>query len=153
MSKLRLNAFLPYQISIASNAVSKTIAAAYSERFKLSIPEWRLIAVLHEVEDATQQELVRATLMDKVAVSRAAQMLEDSKFVERRQDAKDGRALRLRLSPRGRALYSRIEPAALDYERRLLASFTKQEIATLSDMLARLTQAVSRLADEDSQAR
>ncbi len=152
MSKLRLSAFLPYQLSIASNAVSKTIAAAYSERFKLSIPEWRLLAVLHDVEDATQQDLVRATLMDKVAVSRAAQLLEDSKLVERRPDAKDGRALRLRLSARGRMLYSRIEPAALEYERRLLASFAKEEIAMLSDMLARLAQAASRLSDEDSEA-
>ncbi|MBL8550529.1 MAG: MarR family transcriptional regulator [Hyphomonadaceae bacterium] len=150
MSKLRLSTFLPYRLSIASNAVSKAIAAAYTERFRLSIPEWRLIAILHEVEDATQQDLVRATLMDKVAVSRAAQMLEENRLVARRQDARDGRALRIRLSERGRALYRRIEPTALEYERRLLAAFGKEEIAQLSEMLGRLAEAAGRLADEDA---
>jgi DNA-binding MarR family transcriptional regulator len=149
---LRLNEFLPYRLSIASNAVSKVIAAAYAERFGLSVPEWRIIAVLHESETATQQDLVSRTLMDKVAVSRAAQSLAERDLVKREQDATDRRAWRLTLAGRGRALYRRIAPAALEYERRLLEPFTRQEIAAFHDMLARLARAASSLTNDDADA-
>jgi DNA-binding MarR family transcriptional regulator len=152
-TSLRLDQFTPYRLSIASNAVSKAIAEAYAERFDLSVPEWRVIAVLHELKSATQQEIVRKTLMDKVAVSRAAQGLEDRGLVKRRQDVADGRARRLTLSEAGHALYRRIAPAALEYERRLLASFSKHEIAALHDMLARLTRAASALSEDEAEAR
>ncbi len=149
-ARLRLDEFLPYRLSIASNAVSKAIARAYDERFGLSIPEWRIIAVLSEIESGTQQDLVCRTLMDKVAVSRAAQSLVTRGLVERRPDSGDGRAYRLTLSQSGAALYARIAPAALDYERRLLARFRKDEINALSDMLALLANAASILAEEDA---
>ncbi len=44
--KLNLDNFLPYRLSIASNALSERIAAEYQNRFGLKIPEWRLMAVL-----------------------------------------------------------------------------------------------------------
>jgi DNA-binding MarR family transcriptional regulator len=149
-ARLRLGEFLPYRLSIASNAVSKTIAHAYDKRFGLSIPEWRIIAVLSEIESGTQQDLVGRTLMDKVAVSRAAQSLAKRGLVERGPHSDDGRAHRLTLSDAGAALYARIAPAALDYERRLLAHFRKDEIATLNDMLALLANAASILNEEDA---
>lgn len=50
--KLTLAEFLPYQLSITSNAVSDLIARAYRGRFALKIPEWRVMAVLGEVASA-----------------------------------------------------------------------------------------------------
>ncbi|MBL8552563.1 MAG: MarR family transcriptional regulator [Hyphomonadaceae bacterium] len=147
--QLRLQAFMPYRLSIAANAVSKAIAAAYAERFDLSIPEWRLIAVLYEIGEGTQQDLVRATLMDKVAVSRAAHSLEARRLVERRADAEDGRARRLRLSVQGEALYARIAPTALEYEQRLLDRFGKAEVAALQNMLLRLADAANAMNEEE----
>ena len=44
--ELILEDFLPYRLSILSNTVSTTIAHAYEKRFGLSIPEWRVIAIL-----------------------------------------------------------------------------------------------------------
>ena len=40
---LRLDAYLPYRLSVASNAVSGLIALAYQDRFGLTVPQWRLI--------------------------------------------------------------------------------------------------------------
>ena len=45
----RLAGFLPYQLSVASNAVSDLIAERYRKRFALKIPEWRVMAVLAAV--------------------------------------------------------------------------------------------------------
>ena len=44
--KLHLEGFLPYRLSVLSNTVSSAIAAAYFANFGLTIPEWRVMAVL-----------------------------------------------------------------------------------------------------------
>jgi DNA-binding MarR family transcriptional regulator len=147
-ARLRLDEFLPYRLSITSNAVSKTIAQAYDKRFGLSIPEWRIVAVLSEINSGTQQDLVARTLMDKVAVSRAAQSLVKRGLIKRRPDSDDGRARRLTLSAAGAALYCRIAPVALDYEQRLLERFRNDQIANLNEMLTLLAKAASVLAEE-----
>jgi DNA-binding MarR family transcriptional regulator len=146
MRALRLHTFLPYRLSIAANAVSHIIATAYEERFGITVPEWRLIAVLHEHGSCTQQDLVRLTLMDKVAVSRASITLAKRKIINRIRDAEDGRAWRLELSREGQELHRRISPAALKYETELLSSFTAEESAALREMLERLERTAKRIS-------
>ena len=43
---LKLDSYLPYRLSVASNAVSGLIARAYEDRFGLTVPQWRVICVL-----------------------------------------------------------------------------------------------------------
>ena len=43
---LLLARFLPYRLSVLANRASSTLAGQYSQRFGLSIPQWRVIAVL-----------------------------------------------------------------------------------------------------------
>ena len=38
---LDLDSFTPYRLSVLTNRVSGAIAQHYSQRFALSIPEWR----------------------------------------------------------------------------------------------------------------
>jgi DNA-binding MarR family transcriptional regulator len=136
-----LEDFLPYRLSVAANAVSKRIASAYARNFGLSIPEWRLIAVLSARGAATQQELVHATQMDKVAVSRAARALARKGHVSRQEDAADARALSLALTAQGHALFAQIAPEARAQEAAIIAHFTLDETRQLKALLARLTPA------------
>ena len=87
--KLRLSAFLPYQLSITSNAVSDLIARAYRGKFALKVPEWRVMALLGEGDVATQRQLVAATAMDKVTVNRACKALEERDLISRVPNAYD----------------------------------------------------------------
>jgi hypothetical protein len=73
--RLILSEFLPYQLSVTSNAVSDLIAQSYRGRFALKIPEWRVMAVLGERAESTQRDLVSLTAMDKVTVNRATRTL------------------------------------------------------------------------------
>ncbi len=138
---IRLKDFLPYRLSVVSNAVSSRIANAYAERFGLDIPEWRLIAILAELKKAVPQDLGRTTRMDKITVSRAARRLLERGLVVRTPNARDGRSHFLSLSDEGRALYARVAPIALALEAKLLKEFTLAEIGTLSDLLKRLEAA------------
>ena len=139
--KLNLDNFLPYRLSIASNALSSRIAAEYENRFGLKIPEWRLMAVLGEGQPKTQRELVAATRMDKVTVNRAAKALADRQLIARQAHEADGRSHHLELTETGRSLYDAIVPAALASEAQLESNISAGERATMMAILAKLTAA------------
>ena len=147
--RLKLGAFLPYRLSIASNLVSDVIAGAYRALFGLSVPEWRLVTILAERGQATQAELAIATRMDKLTVSRAAVALVDRALVERNGNPDDRRSNILRLSGSGADLYAQVAPKALALEQRLLAGFSDEERALLVAMLGRLEESAARMAGED----
>ena len=138
---LNLAAFLPYQLSVASNAVSDRIARDYQARWGLKIPEWRLMAVLGQGEPLTPGELVAATRMDKVTVSRASAAMVARGTVARGASERDGRSHRLALTRAGQALYHEIAPVALAMEQALLARFSASEQRLLDDLLTRLRDA------------
>ena len=144
---LILDDYIPYRLSISSNAVSKLIARAYEDRFGLSIPQWRLMAVLAE-RPMTQQQIVLRTAMDKVTVSRAAHGLVTRHLVGRAAHEADGRSHILTLTDQGRALHAEIAPLALAYEAALLSGLTSQEVETLKRLLMRLEDGADKLAGE-----
>jgi DNA-binding MarR family transcriptional regulator len=147
---LQLDSYLPYRLSVASNAVSSLIARAYEDRFGLSIPQWRLICVLAEDGGLTQVQIVARTVMDKVTVSRAAQALVKRRLVGRSQNASDGRSHVLTLTPEGRGLHAEIAPLALAYEAALIAGLAPDEVNLLKRLLGRLQSAAGQLAGDAS---
>lgn len=144
-AKLQLDQFLPYQLSITSNAVSDLIARSYRGRFGLKIPEWRLMAVLGETASATQRQMVAATHMDKVTVNRATKALEDRGLIGRAPNAADGRSHHLALSATGRELYEQIAPIALAMEAELETILGDEQARTLAKMLGQLRDKVGEL--------
>lgn len=144
-SSLRLDRFLPYRLSVASNAVSTRISTAYRKRFGLKIAEWRLITILAENARATPASLGDATRMDKIAISRAATTLIERGLVAADDNPSDGRSHYLSLTDDGRALYAEIAPIALITEERLFRDFSADERRLLDDLLRRIERAA--LAD------
>ncbi|MBX7458009.1 MarR family winged helix-turn-helix transcriptional regulator [Qipengyuania sp. 1NDH17] len=136
----RLADFLPYQLSVASNAVSTRIAEQYRKRFALKTTEWRIMAVLGDSGPTTQRELSQMTLMDKVPVNRACKTLESRGLAERKPNAKDGRSHLLELTAEGRAVHAGIMPLALAIEEELFSVLNEEEQAQMRDMLARLRE-------------
>jgi DNA-binding MarR family transcriptional regulator len=146
---LRLAAFVPYRLSIATNTVSDVIAGAYRALFGLNIPEWRLIAVLAEKGSGTQLDLGAATRMDKVTVSRAAIALVARGLMRRSPNPHDKRSHLLALTAEGQALYDQVAPKALALEEAILSDFSADEVATLIAMLQRLEAAAVRLGGKE----
>ncbi|MBX3207825.1 MAG: winged helix-turn-helix transcriptional regulator [Labilithrix sp.] len=144
-SRLKLEEFLPYRLSLASNVVSQVIGQAYEKLFALKMPEWRVMCVLAESKELTQQEIVGLTQMDKVTVSRAAQVLERRELLRRVPNVEDARSLRLSLTPTGRDLYRRVVPAALTLEAEVLEGLGPREVRALNALLRRLEASASRI--------
>lgn len=145
----RLADFLPYLLSVTSNAVSDLIAGEYRARYGLKIPEWRVMAVLGDAGAKTQRDLVDATRMDKVAVNRACKVLEERGLAARSPNARDGRSHHLGLTAAGSEVHARIMPHALDMEARLFAILSAAEIAQFKAQLARILDQ-ARVLEEGS---
>lgn len=137
----RLADFLPYQLSVASNAVSSRIAAQYRQRFGLKTTEWRIMAVLGDSGPHTQRELSLLTLMDKVPVNRACKALESRKLATRRPNERDGRSHLLELTAEGRAVHARIMPLAEAIEAELFGVLGERDRLALAGLLAQVREA------------
>lgn len=118
--RLQLDRFLPYRLSVLSNLVSSAIAGSYSARFGISIPEWRVMAVLAMQPELSAAQVAERTAMDKVAVSRAVSSLLDKGRIERSVSPGDRRRSILKLSAEGVNIYREVVPLALRHEQSLL---------------------------------
>lgn len=144
-----LSRFLPYQLSLASNAVSNRIAMEYRQRWGLSIPEWRVMAVLGDAGAMTQRDLTKRTLMDKVAVNRACKVLEERDLAQRTPNEQDGRSHLLDLTADGRAMHAEIMPIALEMEAKLFEGFSGDELELLRTLLHRSRERAEELTGDE----
>jgi DNA-binding MarR family transcriptional regulator len=148
--RLHLEQFVPYRLSVLTNIVSMSIAAAYEREFGLSIPQWRIIAVLARYPNLSAIEVAERTAMDKVAVSRAVQGLLASRRLVRTYDAGDRRRTRLRLSTAGRSVYTRVAPLALRYEKQLLDALSPSDRRALHRLIGRLVERARAMAESEA---
>tara|TARA_Y100000389_G_scaffold191281_1_gene217150 strand:- start:832 stop:1284 length:453 start_codon:yes stop_codon:yes gene_type:complete len=136
--ELLLENFLPYRLAVTSNTISSTLARAYDKRFNVSIPEWRVIAVLGRFPGLSAVEVAERTLMDKVAVSRAVTKLITSGRIVRDFADTDKRRSILNLSINGKQLHDEIAILALDFEKELKQEFTSEEMESLNRAMEKL---------------
>ncbi|UTW56793.1 winged helix-turn-helix transcriptional regulator [Kordiimonas sp. SCSIO 12610] len=137
-NKLKLQAFLPYRLSVLSNRISRAIADRYEEQFQISLPEWRVVAVLGDTPDISAGSVAQKTAMDKVAVSRAVNKLLESGLLIRKMSNEDKRRSILSLSEKGAEIYGQVAPLAIDYENKLLEQLSDEDRTQLEDLLNKL---------------
>ena len=144
----RLEDFLPYRLSVATNRISRAFAAHYEQEFGISIPEWRVIAVLGAFAPLSSNAICERTAMDKAKVSRAVAGLLERGLIQRDAHATDQRLIQLTLSNPGRKTYEAIIPRARAIEAAVTKGLSKADLAHLHRILdcvgARLDEMESR---------
>ncbi|MFO1218241.1 MAG: MarR family transcriptional regulator [Burkholderiaceae bacterium] len=142
-----LQAFMPYRLAVVAEAVSRSLAAVYAQRFNLTRDEWRILAALAVRDDIKGTELGSLATLDKMQVSRALTRMERNGLIERQPDAADRRNLVVRLKPAGRALYRKIVPMARSREAYLLESLDADERSALDSALDKLLARARQLQE------
>ena len=132
-----LEDFTPYRIVALGHGISKQLAAVYDDE-NITIPEWRVLAVIAQASSVAARDVVRKTPMDKMSVSRAVTGLEQKGLVRRASDPNDRRVAAMSLSPEGRALFDRIAALALSFEQDLLSALTPAQARNFAEALDKL---------------
>jgi DNA-binding MarR family transcriptional regulator len=134
----RLEDFVPFQLSVAANRVSRLLARRCSNACGLTLPEWRVLTTIARFSALSPTVVGEHAAMDKVKVSRAAAGLVARGLIRQSPDPNDGRGRLLRLTRKGEALHRDLLPLARALEASLADGLGRTQWVALSKALVRL---------------
>ncbi|MFK7837342.1 MAG: MarR family winged helix-turn-helix transcriptional regulator [Sulfitobacter sp.] len=136
--------YLLYLLAAASEEASAQFHAEV-RKAGLRVPEWRVLACLHDRDGAMITQLARTALVEQSRLTRIIVQMEERGLVLRQNDPKDGRRVRVFLTSQGAVLTQQLVPQAQAHEARLLARLADQGGAQLKPLLRAL---LTTLEDE-----
>jgi DNA-binding MarR family transcriptional regulator len=145
--KFDLGDYMPCQLAALGYSIMRSVASVFEERFGISMPEWKVLAVIVDKPGLAAVAVAQFAQMDTVAVSRAVTKLLDRKLIVRELDSEDRRRSVLNLSAAGAALHAQIVPLAAELEKNLLADLADDERRVLSKVIRTLRSRAELFAD------
>ena len=153
---VHLDDYLPYLI----NRVGNTLVQLFSRdlaSFELSVPMWRVIAVLAEKGEQRLIDLSLMTSIEASTLSRLTEAMQRKRLVLRQRSRLSKREVVVSLAERGRELVGFLSPIADAYEEEMTADLRASELAStrhsLRVMYDRLASLRERAAREMAGAR
>jgi len=128
----------------------RVFARALQERIQaegIPIGSWPFLRHLWQQDGITQSELTKAVGLMQPNTVAALRQLARRGWVKQTRDADDKRKIRIHLTPKGRELFYRAFPLALQARDQALADFSKEEIAILRSLLKRITKNLDAVQD------
>lgn len=145
---MKLQTFFPYQLAQLAEAVSRSVASVYADRFGLSRDEWRILAALAEEGQMQASDLVPHTSLDKMQVSRALARMEQDGLVVRQPSPEDARARLVKPTAQGRKLYRKIVPMVQEREAHLLQTLSCSEREALMRAMEKIRERALRPSND-----
>ncbi|MEY4761235.1 MAG: hypothetical protein RLZZ200_1091 [Pseudomonadota bacterium] len=140
-----LQGYFPYFLGTIANRWTTTSSRLYFERFGIGIGEWRVLASVFSLGQASSVEVVNLISMDAGAVSRSMRRLEQSGYVTPVEGRFSGRTKPYTLTAAGKALYAQIQRVALQREKDLLSGLTEAERRTLVELMGKVLDRLGSL--------
>jgi DNA-binding MarR family transcriptional regulator len=143
--------YLLYLLAAASDGAS----AQFHDQVRnsgLRVPEWRVLACLHDSDGAMITQLARIALVEQSRLTRIIAQMEERGLVLRKNDPDDGRRVRIFLTSEGQILTDRLVQQAQLHEKSLLARLAPKEGEDLKPTLRALIVALQQDAlEQDAQ--
>jgi DNA-binding MarR family transcriptional regulator len=138
-----------YQFSIVYGYYARCLASLYGPIYKLSIIDWKVMAVLGVHAPMSATEAGRLTSLRPHNVTRAVDSLVAKKLVVRRRDMADKRRVVISLSAKGDNAFKEIDKVRYTIEAEMLAFLLPAEHRELGRILAKIEQRCDELFHED----
>ena len=153
--RLDLFKFVPFRLNRLAAEVSMALSSEYQARYRLDIPEWRVLATLgFRKEACSAQYISQCTRTHKSTISRAVTALLERELIERVANADDRREFRLRMTRKGKALYDELIPRLLRREQEILACLSAQERKNLGRLLGKIESSLDLIqTNEEADAK
>ena len=101
-----LDGYLPQMLNMTVASMNERLAAEL-KTIGLSVPHWRILAIVHWLGTSTLSEIQQKTVIDTSTLSRSIKRLEVDGLVVRAWSAKDSRARAIALTPEGEAVFKK----------------------------------------------
>ncbi len=108
--------------------------------FRITVPKWRVLAVLNECPDCTMNRLADLTTVDRTTLTRTVDSMAAQGLVSRGADPQDGRSVRLRLTAKGADAFRLVLPSVVEQNERAVRGLSQAELDTLRGMLHRMVR-------------
>jgi DNA-binding MarR family transcriptional regulator len=134
---------LDYKIGQLRKLLDRYSSPGVSERFGLSLAEWRMLSHIQAGRSVTAFWLSRRLQADRAEVSRACASLVRRGYVVSKPNPSDARSALLELTKSGQAVFDKIMPIRLQLQKELSDALDRSELTVLYRALDKLTDAVS----------
>jgi DNA-binding MarR family transcriptional regulator len=150
-AQFELEHFLPHHLNVVSSLVSQAVSRIYARRYRIGIPEWRVLVTLGQHNMMTGKAIGAKTHMHKTKVSRAVAVLEKRKLLTRRINRSDMREAFLSLTAPGRQMYDELAPRAVEFSRQLTDILTPGDQDAFLRALKQITDRCAQLVAEGAE--
>jgi DNA-binding MarR family transcriptional regulator len=145
-ASLHIEDFLTFRLTRLSNALRNNMTKPYLEEFELSLPEWRLLALVARFSPLRFSELTGRSSMDKGQVSRTLRVMtkrgltRSKTITQRGSRSTDALAapVSVSITAKGKALYRSLLPVAQRHQSQMLQNLSESERAALYNALDKL---------------
>jgi DNA-binding MarR family transcriptional regulator len=140
-----LDTYFPFFLGTISNRWTATASRIFLERFGVGIGDWRVLASINALGQASSQEIVGLISMDAAAVCRSVAKLEQDSFVAPVRGRFVGRTKPYELTDKGRNLYAAMREIALAREDQLLGALSADERRVLIELMRKVMTRIGEL--------
>ncbi len=137
-AKLDLDNYLPYLVNRVGTIIAEQFGEEALAPYRLSIPMWRVMAVLAGKGGQRQVDLAGLTSIDASTLSRLVTRLVALGVVSRTRSTSSTREVVVKLTSKGKAQVARLIPLAREYEAAAIAGVRPEEVAALKTGLRRI---------------
>ncbi|VDH08063.1 MarR family winged helix-turn-helix transcriptional regulator [Bordetella trematum] len=128
-----------FRLNMLASHWSRLAAESNQREFELDPREWRILGMLGSYAPMSLQGLAREVNIDKSLASRAVSLMTERGLLQRESDETDGRGIQLSLTAKGKRLYRKVFPTAVQRNEDLLAVLSSEEREVFDRALDRLT--------------
>lgn len=122
------------------NRAAAAMYAAFSDQFPLgmTVPMWRVLAVLYERGEQRQVDLSRLTFTEPSTISRMISALKRKNLVSRTPSETSNREVTVKLTSKGRAVVANFIPITLQHEAVMTKGLSNRDILALRRCLTQI---------------
>lgn len=139
--------YLPLRLILVAKLLDLNVSQLLAAKAKITVAEWRVVAQLAVLHNASVREMARQACIDPAEVSRSIGSLERRGYVERRANPRDRRSPRFTLTAAGARHFGAIRPHWRKFQRALVEKLTHGDRRVTEHALAVIARASLDLLD------
>ena len=134
--------------------VSKIIGRSLENNFKkegiiFKAIEWVVLTYLYNLGPQTQKQLVESTGKDKSSIKRIIDVFEEQKYASRKIEDHDRRFRKVKLTPKGKSLYLKLEKIVQDTLLTTTKDIDAEKLKICVEVLSSITQNQQGIGESD----